>query len=129
MEDNLLARARALADAAHDLIVEHRELLAQSDLLRRQLSAATSQMSPLKRTAGLLQQLAAAKATVGACARQIIQLRGIVSDLEDLGEREVAATTRDLLATLEQTQAANVADRDWLQDELRRLGQERSNSV
>jgi len=122
MEDNLLARARALADAAHDLIVEHRELLAQSDLLRRQLSAATSQMSPLKQTAGLLQQLAAAQHIVGACARHIIRLRAIVPDLEHLGEREVAASTRDLLAMLEQTQAANVADRDRLQDELRRLG-------
>ena len=92
MEDNLLARARALADAAHALIAGYRELRARSDLIRRQLGAATSQISP-QRTAGLLQQLVAAKATVGACARQIIQLRGIVSDLEDLGEREVAATS------------------------------------
>ena len=123
MADNLLARARAIAEAAHDLITEHRELLAQSDLLRRQLRAATSQMSPLKQTAGLLQQLAAAQRIVGACARHIVRLRAIVPDLEQLGEREVAASTRDLLATLEQTQAANVADRDQLQDELRRLGQ------
>ena len=123
MGDDLLARARALAEAAHNLIVEHRELLAQSDLLRRQLRAAASQMSPLKQTAGLLQQLAAVQRIVGACARHIVRLRAIVSDLEHLGEREVAASTRDLLAMLEQTQAANVADRDRLQDELRRLGQ------
>ena len=123
MEDNLLAPARALADAAHALIVEHRELRARSDLVRRQLRAATSQMSPLKQTAGLLQQLAAAQHIVGACARHIVRLRAIVPDLEQLGEREVAASTRDLLAMLEQTQAANVADRDRLQDELRRLGQ------
>ena len=37
------------------------------------------------------------------------QYRATVSNLEHLGEREVAATTRDLLATFEETQAAHVA--------------------
>jgi hypothetical protein len=50
------------------------------------------------------------------------QYRATVSDLEHLGEREVAATTRDLLATFEETQAADVADRDRLQAELKELG-------
>jgi hypothetical protein len=122
MEDNLLARSRALADAAHDLIMEHRELRARSDLIRRQLGAATSQMSPLKQTAGLLQQLASVQHIVAAGARQIIELRRIVADLERLGEHQVAAAARDLLTTFEETQAAHVADRDRLQAELKELG-------
>ena len=123
MEDDLQARARALADAARDLMMEHRELRARSDLIRRQHGAATSTLSALRQTGGLLQQLASAQQIVGAGARQIIQLRRIVADLERLEEHEVAAAARELLAAFEETQAAIVADRDRLQDELRRLGQ------
>ena len=122
MEDDLQARARALADAAHDLMIEHRELRARSDLIRRQHGAATSRLSALRQTAGFLQQLASAQHIVGACARQIIQLRRIVADLERIGEHQVAAAARDLLATFEETQAAHVADRDRLQAELEELG-------
>jgi hypothetical protein len=70
-----------------------------------------------------LQQLAAAQQIFGAGAHQIIQLRRIVADLEGLGEPQVAAAARELLVTFEETQAAIIADRDRLQDELRRLGQ------
>ena len=80
MEDDLQARARALTDAAHDLIMEHRELRTRSDLIRRQHGAAASRLSALRQTAGLLQQLASAQHIVGAGARQIIQLRRIVAD-------------------------------------------------
>jgi hypothetical protein len=123
MEDDLQARARALADAAHDLIREHRELRARSDLIRRQHGAATSRLSALRQTAGLLQQLVSAQHIVATGARQIINLCGIVAELERLGEHGIAATARDLLATFEETQVANVADRDRLQDELRRVGE------
>ena len=123
MDNSLIARARALADAAHDLRMEHHELKARSDMLRRQRSAGTSQLSALKRTAGLLQQLAAAQHIVAAGAPQIIHLGEIVAELERLGEHDLVATARDLLATFEETQVANVADRDRLQDELRRVGE------
>ena len=106
MDDDLQARARALVDTAHDLMMEHRELRVRSDLVRRQLDGPTSRLGPLRQTARLLQQLASASTSSASVRDRSLTcaLRRIVADLDGFEEHRVAAAARELLATFEETQ-------------------------
>lgn len=69
----------------------------------------------------LLDSLARAEYHVTQGAAHVLKQKQVVADLAREGRLAAAQSAMEFLATLEATQAANVADRDRLKQELERL--------